>query len=158
MMEPTLGMRYEPHQLKLALANYGVAHGYQLWVMKNKVMSGVQKGVKKKVAMKKVVKKKVVKKKPISDSGERTSQSPKWTKKQVRESKQVVCPFRRKAQLDSNPGSTCRLDVDEYANGSATFKRIYICFKRVKDAMGRDANNQMYHIAWAVVRVENADN
>ncbi|GKA22191.1 reverse transcriptase domain, reverse transcriptase zinc-binding domain protein, partial [Tanacetum coccineum] len=35
-MEPTLGMRYEtPHQLKLALANYGVAHGYQLWYMKN---------------------------------------------------------------------------------------------------------------------------
>nr|GEU92765.1 hypothetical protein [Tanacetum cinerariifolium] len=28
-MEPTLGMRYEtPYQLKLALANYGVAHGY----------------------------------------------------------------------------------------------------------------------------------
>nr|GEW67745.1 F-box domain, leucine-rich repeat domain, L domain-like protein [Tanacetum cinerariifolium] len=35
-MEPMLGMRYEsPHQLKLALANYGVAHGFQLWYMKN---------------------------------------------------------------------------------------------------------------------------
>nr|GEV86322.1 F-box domain, leucine-rich repeat domain, L domain-like protein [Tanacetum cinerariifolium] len=35
-MEPTLGMRYEtPYQLKLALANYGVAHDYQLWYMKN---------------------------------------------------------------------------------------------------------------------------
>ncbi|GJT21399.1 hypothetical protein Tco_0891336 [Tanacetum coccineum] len=91
----------------------------------------------------------------------------------------------RQALLESNPGSTCRLDVDESANGSATFKRIYICFKGVKDgwlagcrkvigldgcflkhtcrgelltAMGRDANNQMYPIAWAVVRVENADN
>ncbi|GKC18978.1 hypothetical protein Tco_1021128, partial [Tanacetum coccineum] len=125
-MEPTLGMRYEtPHQLKLALANYGVAHGYQLWymkndwrkvlvyygrniedgrcagkkgnkdkVMKNKVRSGVQIGVKKKVVRKKVVKKKVVKKKPILDSREGTSQLPKWTKKQVRESKQDVCPFR----------------------------------------------------------------
>ncbi|GKG18353.1 hypothetical protein Tco_0372651, partial [Tanacetum coccineum] len=31
-MHPTLGMRYEtPQQLKLALANYGVANGYQLW-------------------------------------------------------------------------------------------------------------------------------
>ncbi|GKC53339.1 hypothetical protein Tco_1076084 [Tanacetum coccineum] len=30
-IEPTLSMRYEtPHQLKLALANYSVAHGYQL--------------------------------------------------------------------------------------------------------------------------------
>ncbi|GJT31623.1 calcium/proton exchanger [Tanacetum coccineum] len=282
-------IRYEtPYQLKLALANYGVAHGYQLWymkndwrevlvycgrnveegrcagkkgnkdrVMKNKVRSGVKIGVKKKVVKKKVVKKKVVNKKPVSDSGEGTSQSPKWTKKQIRDSKQVVCPFRmyaswmsnehsfqikslnsehkccrnynlgslvtfrwialhffkeiiedpfmplrkmraeirqkfmidvslgqcrrakqlalfdheggliehygklyqyRQALLDSNPGSTCRLDVDESSNGSATFKRIYICFKGVKDAMGRDANNQMYPIAWAVVRVENADN
>ncbi|GJX46299.1 hypothetical protein Tco_0271489 [Tanacetum coccineum] len=37
------------------------------------------------------------------------------------------------ALLDSNPGSTCRLDVDESANGSATFRRIYIYFKGVKD-------------------------
>ncbi|GKE26294.1 hypothetical protein Tco_1441678 [Tanacetum coccineum] len=35
-MEPILGMRYETlHQLKMALTNYGVAHGYQLWYMKN---------------------------------------------------------------------------------------------------------------------------
>ncbi|GJW16473.1 hypothetical protein Tco_0020606 [Tanacetum coccineum] len=35
-MEPVLGMKYEsPHQLKLALTNYGVAHGYQMWYMKN---------------------------------------------------------------------------------------------------------------------------
>ncbi|GKC45812.1 hypothetical protein Tco_1063534 [Tanacetum coccineum] len=160
--------------------------------MPNKVRSGMQIGVKKKV-----VKKKVVKKKTISDSGEGTSQSPKWTKKQILESKKVICPFRiwialeyfkeiikysfmplrnirddirqkfmidvslgqcwrvkqlalfdheggliehygklyqyRQALLDLNPGSTCRLDVDESANGSATFKRIYICFKGVKD-------------------------
>nr|GEV75077.1 hypothetical protein [Tanacetum cinerariifolium] len=33
-MEPTLGMRYEtPYQLKLALANYGVAHSYELWTV-----------------------------------------------------------------------------------------------------------------------------
>ncbi|GJW72010.1 hypothetical protein Tco_0128927 [Tanacetum coccineum] len=118
-MEPTLGMRYEtPHQLKLALANYGVAHGYQLWYMKNnwrKVLvyygrniedgrcAGVKKKVvRKKVVKKKVVKKKVVKKKPISDSREGTSQLPKWTKKQVRESKQDVCPFRMYASWMSN--------------------------------------------------------
>ncbi|GKD40691.1 F-box domain containing protein, partial [Tanacetum coccineum] len=70
-MEPTLGMRYEtPYQLKLALANYGVAHGNKDRVMKNKVRSGVQIGVKKKVVKKKVLKKKVVKKKPVLDSGE----------------------------------------------------------------------------------------
>ncbi|GJY97604.1 calcium/proton exchanger [Tanacetum coccineum] len=214
-------------------------------VMKNKVRSGVQTGVKKKV-----LKKKVVKKKPVSDSGEGTSQSPKWTKKQIRDSKQVVCPFRmyaswmsnehsfqikslnsehkccrnynlgslvtfrwialhffkeiiedpfmslrkiradirkkfmidvslgqcrrakqlalfdheggliehygrlyqyRQALLDSNPGSTCRLDVEESSNGSATFKRIYICFKGVKDGW-------LLGCRKVIVRVENADN
>ncbi|GJU31593.1 calcium/proton exchanger [Tanacetum coccineum] len=39
----------------------------------------------------------------------------------------------RQALLDSNPGSTCRLDVDESANGFVYFKRMYICFKGVKD-------------------------
>ncbi|PWA66859.1 hypothetical protein CTI12_AA112880 [Artemisia annua] len=35
-MEPVLGMRFETNeQLKLALANYGVANGYQLWFMRN---------------------------------------------------------------------------------------------------------------------------
>ncbi|GJT55862.1 calcium/proton exchanger [Tanacetum coccineum] len=249
-------------------------------VMPNKVRSGV----KKQIVKKKVVKKQIVKKTTVLDSGEGTSQQTKWTKKQIQDSKKVVCPFRlyaswmsnehsfqikslisehkccrnynlgalvtyrwialqyfkeiiedpfmslrkirddirqkfmidvslgqctrakqlalfdneggliehygklyqyRQALLESNPGSTCRLDVDESANGSATFRRIYICFKGVKDgwlagcrkvigldgcflkhtcrgelltAMGRDANNQMYPIAWAVVRVENADN
>nr|GEU31580.1 hypothetical protein [Tanacetum cinerariifolium] len=136
-MEPTLGMRYEtPYQLKLALANYGVAHGYQLWymendwrevlvyygrnveegrcagkkgnkdrVVKNKVRSGVQIGVKKKVVKKKVLKKKVVKKKPVSYSGKGTSQSPKWTKKQIKDSKHVVCPFRMYASWMSNEHS-----------------------------------------------------
>ncbi|GJZ29922.1 hypothetical protein Tco_0574969 [Tanacetum coccineum] len=228
--------------------------------------------------------KKPVKKIPDSQSGEGTSKSPKWTKKQILNSKKVNCPFRlyaswmsrehsfqikslrsehkccrnynlgslvtykwiavqyfkeiiedpfiplrkmrddirqkfmidvsvgqckrakqlalfdheggliehyaklyqyRQAILDSNPGSTCTLDVVESDNGSVSFKRMYICFKGVKDgwlagcrkvigldgcflkhtcrgelltAMGRDANNQMYPIAWAVVRVENADN
>ncbi|GJS06261.1 zinc finger, PMZ-type containing protein [Tanacetum coccineum] len=77
-----------------------------------------------------------------------------------------------------------RLDVFE-SDGSPYFKRMYICFKGVKDgwlagcrkvigldgcflkhtcrgelltAMGRDVKNQMYPIAWVVVRVENAEN
>ncbi|GJZ40779.1 calcium/proton exchanger [Tanacetum coccineum] len=87
--------------------------------------------------------------------------------------------------LDSNPGSTCRLDDEETESGNYYFRRFYVCFKGVKDgwlagcrkvigldgcflkhtcrgellvAMGRDANNQMYPIAWAVVKVENNDN
>ncbi|GJY61298.1 zinc finger, CCHC-type containing protein [Tanacetum coccineum] len=128
-MQPTLDIRYEtPQQLKLALANYGVANGYQLWYMKND-----------------------------------------W--------RDVLVYCGRNVEEER-----C---ADESANGSATFRRIYICFKGVKDgwlagcrkvieldgcflkhtcrgelltAMGRDANNQMYPIARAVVRVENADN
>ncbi|GKB01752.1 hypothetical protein Tco_0829796 [Tanacetum coccineum] len=154
-MEPTLGMRYEtPYQLKLALANYGVAHGYQLWymkndwrevlvycgrnveegrcagkkgnkdmVMKNKVRSGVQTSVKKKVVKKKVLKKKVVKKKPVSDSREGTSQSPKRAKQ--------LALFDHKGGL-----------IEHY--GRLYQYRIYICFKGVKDAIGGIANNQMY--------------
>lgn len=35
----------------------------------------------------------------------------------------------RQALLDSNPGTTCRLDVEETSSGNNYFKRIYICFK-----------------------------
>nr|GEW32627.1 hypothetical protein CTI12_AA176900 [Tanacetum cinerariifolium] len=103
----------------------------------------------------------------------------------------------RHAILDSNPGSTCRLDDEETKYGNYYFRRIYVCFKGVKEGWlagcrkairvmlmstnerermchvgwgnitwgGRgvafgtapDANNQMYPIAWAVVKVENND-
>ncbi|PWA54416.1 hypothetical protein CTI12_AA436200 [Artemisia annua] len=119
-MEPMLGMRYEsPHQLKMALANYGVAHGYQLWYMKNdwkylfvycgrNVAEGKcagKKGNKNRVMSlkdrskgkqgKKVVKKKnMIKKKVVTKSGEGSCASPKSTKKQIQKTKSVGCPFR----------------------------------------------------------------
>nr|GEX18345.1 hypothetical protein CTI12_AA105810 [Tanacetum cinerariifolium] len=85
----------------------------------------------------------------------------------------------------SNPGSTCHIDVDVQDNGQNRFHRLYMYFKVVKDgwlsgcrkvigidgcflthvckgelltAMARDANNQMYLIAWAIVDVENTNN
>ncbi|GJU64403.1 retrovirus-related pol polyprotein from transposon TNT 1-94 [Tanacetum coccineum] len=91
----------------------------------------------------------------------------------------------RQAILDLNPRSTCRLDDEETESGHYYFKRIYVCFKGVKEcwlagcrkvigldgcflkhtcrgellvAMGRDANKQMYLIAWAIVKVENNEN
>ncbi|GJV28871.1 hypothetical protein Tco_1385319 [Tanacetum coccineum] len=78
-MEPILGMRFEtPHQLKMALANYGVAHGYQLCYMKNDWRASIVYCVKIlmkeevrrtcKKPIKKVVKK-PVKKIPDSQSG-----------------------------------------------------------------------------------------
>ncbi|GJV26022.1 hypothetical protein Tco_1378717 [Tanacetum coccineum] len=91
----------------------------------------------------------------------------------------------RHAILDTNPGSTCILDDEETKYGNSYFRRFYICFKGVKDgwkagcrrvieldgcflkhtcrgelltAIRRDANNQMYPIAWVVVKVENFEN
>nr|GFC36997.1 hypothetical protein CTI12_AA204890 [Tanacetum cinerariifolium] len=90
-----------------------------------------------------------------------------------------------KQLLDTNPGSSVHLHVDEKDDGKIYFKRIYICFKAMIEgwsagcrkvigldgcflkstcrgelltAMGRDGNNQMFPIAWAVVNIENTDN
>ncbi|GKA76898.1 multidrug resistance-associated protein 5 [Tanacetum coccineum] len=91
----------------------------------------------------------------------------------------------RKQLLDTNPGSSVHLHVDELDNGKINFKRIYVCFKAMIEGwsagcrkvigldgcflkgtcrsellttMGRDGNNQMFPIAWAVVSVETIDN
>ncbi|KAL4554246.1 hypothetical protein LXL04_039646 [Taraxacum kok-saghyz] len=84
----------------------------------------------------------------------------------------------------ANPGSTVKIQVDPMPDSIVYFSRMYVCFKGVKDgwiegcrrvigidgcflkgicrgellsAIGRDANNQMYPLAWAVVSVENKD-
>ncbi|GJU33170.1 hypothetical protein Tco_1176759 [Tanacetum coccineum] len=87
--------------------------------------------------------------------------------------------------LNSNPGSTCKLGVDNMPDGKNYFKTFCVCFKGVKQgwlqgcrrvigldgcflktlckgellsAVGRDGNNRIYPIAWAVVSVENKEN
>ncbi|GJW95120.1 hypothetical protein Tco_0174792 [Tanacetum coccineum] len=87
--------------------------------------------------------------------------------------------------LNSNPGSTCKLGVDNMPDGKNYFKTFYVCFKGVKQGwlqgcrrvigldgcflktickgellstVGRDGNNQIYPIAWAVFSVENKEN
>nr|KAJ0189174.1 hypothetical protein LSAT_V11C800402240 [Lactuca sativa] len=84
----------------------------------------------------------------------------------------------------SNPGSTVRLDVDIMPDSTTLFSKFYVCFKAVRDgwlegcrpvigldgcflkgivrgevisAVGRDANNHIYPLAWAVVCVENKE-
>ncbi|GJT79098.1 hypothetical protein Tco_1045823 [Tanacetum coccineum] len=119
----------------------------------------------------------------IGKSGEGCSQSPKWIKSRVASDKgKPVCGFRLHDILDSNPRFTCRLDGEETSSGNSYFRRIYVCFKGVRDgwlagcrkviglygcflkhtcrgkllvAKGRDENNQMYPIAWAVVKQGN---
>ncbi|GJZ50769.1 calcium/proton exchanger [Tanacetum coccineum] len=220
-MEPVLGMRYESaHQLKLALTNYGVAYGYQLymkndwrsvliycgrndaegrcagkkgnknWVMPNKDRSGVGngEGSSKQVKKSKVRKVKKVKKEHVGNDsaqyGKETIGDPFIPYRKMKDDIRVKYMIDvslgqckrakhralydheggliehysrlydyRQAILGSNPGSTCRLDAFE-SNGSPYFKRM----GELLTAMGRDANNQIYPISWAVVRVENAEN
>ncbi|GJW21548.1 hypothetical protein Tco_0032170 [Tanacetum coccineum] len=87
----------------------------------------------------------------------------------------------RKSIIDINPGFTCELETEvNDDDGKLYFKRFYVCFHSMKQgwlegcrkiisldgcflthtykgqiliAMGRDANNQMFPIAWAVVGV-----
>ena len=85
----------------------------------------------------------------------------------------------------SNPGSTVQMDVNSMPDGKNYFQKFYVCFDGVKRgwidgcrkvicldgcflkgivkgellaAVGKDANNQIYPIAWAVVCVENKEN
>ncbi|XP_031095038.1 uncharacterized protein LOC115999322 [Ipomoea triloba] len=87
--------------------------------------------------------------------------------------------------LNSNPGSTIKIKTSRVVeNAPCTFQRIYVCFGALKrgfaqgcrkvvgldgcflkgklkgeilSAVSRDANNQMYPVAWAVVEIENID-
>ncbi|GJU51850.1 pentatricopeptide repeat-containing protein [Tanacetum coccineum] len=184
-MQLVLSIRYEhPEQLKLALANYGVANGYQLWYIRNdwrcmlvycgknveagstpkKSVTGKKAKLKKKQGTPfkkgKPVKKAIHVKKSVyfshnitkrslnsgegcSKHGEGTSrdaekspQSPKWTKR-TKDGWFEGC--KRVIGLDG-----CFLK--------------HTCRGELLTAIGRDANNQMYSISWAVVRVENSDN
>nr|KAJ0192736.1 hypothetical protein LSAT_V11C800392570 [Lactuca sativa] len=84
----------------------------------------------------------------------------------------------------TNPGSTVKMEVDVMPDGETYFSKFYVCLKGLKDgwmegcrrvigvdgcflkgicrgkllaAIGRDANNHIYPVAWAVVAVENKE-
>ena len=86
--------------------------------------------------------------------------------------------------IRTNPGSSCRVKVKQISVGKSFFEGFYVCFKGLRDgwlegcrrilgldgcvlktickgqllsAVGRDANNQIYPVAWAVVTVENKE-
>ncbi|GJW88915.1 hypothetical protein Tco_0164255 [Tanacetum coccineum] len=109
-MEPTLCMRYETPYQNVEEGRCAGKKGNKDMVMKNKVRSGVQTSVKKKVVKKKVLKKKVVlRNNQFSNSGEGTSQSPMPSIKRLK-------PWNLHVEWI----------VEVISNGSATFKRIYI--------------------------------
>nr|KAJ0219221.1 hypothetical protein LSAT_V11C300130470 [Lactuca sativa] len=79
----------------------------------------------------------------------------------------------------ANLGSTMNMEVDYTLDGSLVSKRLYVCFKGVEGcrqiigidgcflkgiykgellaAVGRDANSNMFPLAWVVVTVENKE-
>ncbi|GJU25610.1 disease resistance TIR-NBS-LRR class family protein [Tanacetum coccineum] len=90
-----------------------------------------------------------------------------------------------KAIADSNVGSTVKVGVTVNPDEKTYFDRFYVCLKGLKEgwklgcrkiialdgcflkkpncgeiltAVGRDGNNQIYPVAWAIVTVENKDN
>ncbi|CAA7021065.1 unnamed protein product [Microthlaspi erraticum] len=87
--------------------------------------------------------------------------------------------------LESNPGSSVDIDCIKNTEGLDVFNRLYVCFDIIRRkwkhtcrliigvdgtflkstisgqllvALGRDADNAIYPIAWGIVRVENTDN
>nr|GEV21934.1 hypothetical protein CTI12_AA105810 [Tanacetum cinerariifolium] len=55
----------------------------------------------------------------------------------------------RQAVLDSNPGSTCHMDLEESIRVDGCFL-THTCKGELLTVMGRNANNKMFPIAWAV--------
>ncbi|GJV47685.1 pentatricopeptide repeat-containing protein [Tanacetum coccineum] len=62
-----------------------------------------------------------------------------------------------KAIADSNVGSTIKVGVTVNPDEKTYFDRFYVCLKGLKEGW-KDGNNQIYHVAWAIVTVENKDN
>ncbi|XP_023737650.1 uncharacterized protein LOC111885646 [Lactuca sativa] len=85
----------------------------------------------------------------------------------------------------SNPGSTIKMDIQCMPDGLTYFSKLYVCFANVKSGwlegcrnvlgidgcflkgvcngellcdVGRDANNHIFPVAWAIVCVENKEN
>nr|GEX55144.1 splicing factor [Tanacetum cinerariifolium] len=121
-MEPVLGMRFgNPEQLKMCLANYGIAN-------REKFLINVSLGQCKRA-----------KQRALFDY-----------KRGLKEHYRRLWEYRH-AILDLNPGLACRLDDEETESGHNYFRRIYVCFKGVKEAWLASCRK-------AVMKVENNEN
>ncbi|GJU08132.1 zinc finger, PMZ-type containing protein [Tanacetum coccineum] len=168
--KPVLVMRFKsPRKLKLTLANYGVSMAIN-YGKKPKQL------IMKNVRVANRVVRRVMRVKQCALFDHEGSLVEYYSK---------LSQYRQ-AILDTNPGSTCELETEvNDEDGKLYFRRFYVCFHGVKHgwlegcrkiiglngcflthickgelltAMGRDANNQMFPIAWVVVRVENNQN
>ncbi|GJY52967.1 pentatricopeptide repeat-containing protein [Tanacetum coccineum] len=64
-----------------------------------------------------------------------------------------------KAILDSNEGSTVKVGATVNPDEKTYFDRFYKPNSgEILTVVGRDGNNQIYHVAWAIVNVKNKEN
>ncbi|GJV82319.1 hypothetical protein Tco_1522217 [Tanacetum coccineum] len=137
-------MKYEnPLQLKQSLANYGVANGFQMWYMRNDfkcllVYCG------RDIAIGRCASKIKLKGVHLTSTGpsENEKTPSKGKGKGIADNEKTPTKGKGKgiadesqpeeAVLESNPRSTCHLDVED-DEGIAYFKRFYVCFKGLKD-------------------------
>ncbi|GKB80362.1 reverse transcriptase domain-containing protein, partial [Tanacetum coccineum] len=160
-IRPHLGERYEgPEQLKSVLTYYALANGYKLYFEVNNPRRLVAKCSK--------------------DNQEKKCLFRLWAKDHYG----MLWSYAAEI-LNSNEISTCKVGVDVMPDGKAYFSYFYMCFKALKEGwlegcrrviglngcflktlckgellsvVGRDGNNQIYQIAWAVVSVQSKEN
>ncbi|GJY09764.1 zinc finger, PMZ-type containing protein [Tanacetum coccineum] len=153
-MVPILGMQFKDHEeMKIMLANYGVANDYQLWYKMNDYKSLLVlcgRNVKEGRCASKVGKEKVAESKGKEKVAEGKG------KEKVVEGK-----CKEKAAEGSKAAEALK---DGWNEGCKKVIGLDGCFLKgtIKGelliAMVRDANNQMFLIAWDVVTMENKDN
>nr|GEV02810.1 ORFIII-like polyprotein [Tanacetum cinerariifolium] len=154
-----LGIKFEsPSQLKQCLANYGVTHGYQLWYMQNDTYKLLVK-CGRDVSAGKCAGKGSAEGSSYKGKGKLGKDRSEPSKNSIRSKFMINVSLGkckrakqaalfdheeglidhyskiwkyRQAVLDSNPGSTCHIDLEEKDDGLTYFKRIYLCFFGLK--------------------------
>ncbi|GKB47383.1 splicing factor [Tanacetum coccineum] len=176
-----LSMKFEnPLQLKNALADCGVKHGYQLWYYRSNYKSlFVYCGRGTKLG-------RCAGRRGINNKKKSVAEGDKVSGKKAEEASDKVNGKKEAEASDKVKGKKVAKDSPKNPdNGQNRFHRLYMCFKGMKDGwlsgcrkvigidgcfithvckgelltvMGKDENNQMYLIAWVVVDVENTNN
>ncbi|GJX79127.1 hypothetical protein Tco_0327276, partial [Tanacetum coccineum] len=134
-------------QFKECLTYYALANGFSLWYERSGEVRVVEKYGQR----------------PPRVSAPEKGKQRKQTKCPCASSDDLPkCPWRcyarsyEKAILDSNPGSTVKLGVTVNPDGKTYFDSPNQ--GEILTATGRDGNNHIYPVAWAVVNIENKDN
>ncbi|CAI9284709.1 unnamed protein product [Lactuca saligna] len=173
-MKPTVGELYEsPAQLRFALTNYAVANGYQLWFMKSdksRIKSMVETHLCArnynfghlvscnwlgKHYIKDIIRKpKMTLPEMMEDV--LTKYSLKVSKGQCHRAREMI-----EGKLEEHYAKALK---DGWNTGCRRVIGLDGCFLKgqikgeILTAIGRDANNHVYPIAWAVVNVKNKEN